>query len=299
MSDVEVPPTNTQRLAGRVAIIFGAGQMPGRTVGNGKATGLLFAREGATVFAVDRDLAAAEDTRDTIRRLGGESTAFAADVTNEDQVRSAVEACEAAHGRIDILHNNVGISMAAGDAPITEITVESFDMVFAVNLRGMVLACKYVLPIMRRQGSGSIINISSAAAFNNYPYVGYKTSKAAVVALTQHLALRNAAYNIRANAILPGQIETPMAIENRAKKSGMSYEEVVAMRDRDVLLGQRMGTAWDIANAALFLASDDAAFITGVALPVDGGQSAQIGRPQSEAEAREEREAAERARATN
>lgn len=296
MSGVIVPPTPTERLAGRVAIVFGAGQMPGRTVGNGKAASLIFAREGATVVAVDRDLEAARDTADAITALGGTALALQADVTEEAEIESAVAACMDAYGRIDILHNNVGISIKAGDASVTDITVEAFDLVIAVNLRGMVLTAKHVLPIMRRAGTGVIVNISSAAAFNNTPYVGYKTSKAAVVALTTHLALRNAAYGIRVNAILPGQIETPMAIENRAKKSNLSYEEVVAMRNEGVLLGQ-MGTAWDIANAALFLASDESAFITGIALPVDGGQSAQHGRPMSAAELAEQQEEAVRVRA--
>jgi NAD(P)-dependent dehydrogenase (short-subunit alcohol dehydrogenase family) len=295
--DVDVPPAPVRRLAGRVAIIFGAGQTPGRTVGNGKATALIFAREGAKVVAVDRDLAAAQDTVDAITALGEEGMAVAADVLEEDQVQAAVQACLDTHGRIDILHNNVGVSIAAGDAPVTEISVEAFDLVYQINLRGMVLAAKHVLPTMRRQGSGVIINISSAAAFNNAPYVGYKTSKAAVVALTTHLALRNAAYGIRANVILPGQIETPMGVENRARKSGLTYEETVAMRNQSVLLGQQMGTAWDVANAALFLVSDEAKYITGISLPVDGGQSAQAGRPPSAAEMQEAQEEAARVRA--
>jgi NAD(P)-dependent dehydrogenase (short-subunit alcohol dehydrogenase family) len=150
---------------------------------------------------------------------------------------------------------------------------------------------------MRKQGSGSIINISSAAAFNNYPYVGYKTSKAAVVALTQHVAIRNAAYGVRANVILPGLMNTPTAVERRMNKFDLSYEEVVAQRDKEVPLRHKMGTAWDVAYAAAFLASDEANFITGVTLPVDGGQSVQIGRMPSPAEEAEEMAAAEAAAA--
>jgi NAD(P)-dependent dehydrogenase (short-subunit alcohol dehydrogenase family) len=287
-----VPQHPTHRLAGRIALIFGAGQTPGRTVGNGKATALLFAREGATVVAVDRDPMAAKDTVDDVTAIGGAAIAVTADICIEEQVQAAVAECVSRFGRIDILHNNVGISVAGHDAAVTDITIESFDTLFAVNLRGMVLTAKHVLPVMRRQGSGSIINISSAAAYTNYPYVGYKTSKAAVVALTEHLAIRNAAYGIRANVICPGQLNTPMAIENRIKKWGITYEDLVAMRDADVPLRHKMGTAWDVANAALFLASDEANFVTGITLPVDGGQSVQVGRPQSAAEKKEEQEIA-------
>ena len=286
------------RLEGKVALIFGGGQSAGRTIGNGKAVALLFAREGARVFVVDVNKEAADETVADIRAEGGTAEAFQGDITDEASVIAAVRGCYRLWGRIDILHNNVGISIAGGDAPITAITIESFDRIIAVNLRGMVLTIKHVLPIMRRQGSGSIINISSAAAFNNYPYVGYKTSKAAVVALTQHVAIRNAAYGVRANVILPGLMNTPTAVERRMKKFGLSYEDVVAQRDKEVPLRHKMGTAWDVAYAALFLASEESNFITGISLPVDGGQSVQIGRMPSPSEAAEELAAAEAAAAT-
>jgi NAD(P)-dependent dehydrogenase (short-subunit alcohol dehydrogenase family) len=276
------------RLQDRVAIIFGAGQQPGIRIGNGKATALAFAREGAKVFCVDIDQTQADETVSAIREEGGIAEPFIADVTKEDTVVAAVHAVMEKWGRIDVLHNNVGISIAGGDATITEITIEAFDRVINVNLRGMVLTIKHVLPIMRRQKSGSIINISSAAAYNNYPYVGYKTSKAAVVALTEHVAIRNAQWGIRANVILPGLIDTPTAVVNRMKKFNLSYEEVAGQRDKEVPLRRKMGTAWDIANAAVFLASDESDFITGVSLPVDGGQSVQVGRSPSEAEVAEE-----------
>ncbi|HSR12890.1 MAG TPA: SDR family oxidoreductase, partial [Thermodesulfobacteriota bacterium] len=153
-----------------------------------------------------------------------------------------------------------------------EITVESFDRIVAVNLRGMVLACKHVIPIMRKQMSGAIINISSMAVWDNYPNVGYRTTKAGVVALTQQIAMQNAKYHVRANTILPGLIDTPMAVDTRAQKTGRSRAEIAAERDARVPMG-KMGTAWDVAYAALFLASDEAKFITGAVLPVDGGQS--------------------------
>ncbi|MGH3250822.1 MAG: SDR family NAD(P)-dependent oxidoreductase [Trebonia sp.] len=286
------------RLGDKVALIFGGGQLKGRTVGNGKAVALLYAREGAKVFVADINQEAADETVAEIRAEGGTAKALRADITSEADVIGAVRACYRLWGRIDVLHNNVGISIAGGDAPITAITVESFDTIISVNLRGMVLAIKHVLPIMRKQGGGSILNISSAAAFSTAPYVGYKTSKAAVVALTKHVAIRNATYGVRANVILPGLLQTPTAVERRVAKFGLSYEEVVAQRNKEVPLRQQMGTAWDVAYASLFLASEESNFITGIEMPVDGGQSVQIGRMPSPAEAAEELAAAEAAAAT-
>lgn len=259
------------RLENRVALIFGAGQTPGETVGNGRATALTFAREGAKVMAADRNLASAEETVAMIKEKGGEAAAIAADVTDEAAIEAAVEACMERWGRIDILHNNVGVSIEGGDAPITEITVEAFDRVVAINLRGMVLACKHVLPIMREQKSGAIINISSMAARTIYPLVGYKTTKTALLGLTEQLAIENAKYGIRANCILPGLMDTPMGVDIRARTTGRSRAQIEAERNAYVPLGGRQGTGWDVANAALFLASDEAAYITGVILPVDGG----------------------------
>jgi len=261
------------RLEDKVAVVVGAGQSPGEGVGNGRATALLFAREGAKVVAVDRGFDLAEATAALIREEGGAALALAADVTHEAALEAMVHDAVAAWGRIDVLHNNVGISVAGGDAPPTEITEAAFDRVMAVNLRGMVMTCKHVLPVMRRQRSGAIVSISSAAIYDNYPYVAYKTSKAGVVALTEQLAYQNAEYNIRANCIIPGLMDTPMAVDTRARAWSRSREEIAAERDARVPLGRKMGTGWDVAYAALFLASDEAKFITGVALPVDGGAS--------------------------
>ena len=261
------------RLADRVAMIVGAGQSPGQGVGNGRATALLFAREGAAVVCVDRTLEAAEETAAAVRAEGNAATALAADVTSEAQIEAMVAAARAEHGRIDVLHNNVGVSLAGGDAPLESITEAAFDNVFAINLRGMVMTCKHVVPLMREQGRGAIVNISSMAVLDQYPYVAYKASKSGVVAFTEQLAYRYAADNIRANVILPGLMDTPMAVDTRAREWGRSREEVAAERDARVPLGRRMGTAWDVAHAALFLASDEAKFITGVTLPVDGGAS--------------------------
>jgi len=170
-----------------------------------------------------------------------------------------------------VLHNNVGVSIAGGDTVLEDFTEEAFDTVFRINLRGMIMTCKHVLPIMRQRGCGSIINISSLAVLDMYPYVAYKASKSGVVAFTEQLAYRYAANNIRANVILPGLMDTPMAVDTRAREWGRSREDVAAERDARVPLGGKMGTAWDVASAALFLASDEARFITGVTLPVDGG----------------------------
>jgi len=265
------------RLAGKIAIVVGAGQSPGEGIGNGRATVLRFAREGARVLAVDRNIASAQDTAAMVGAEGGQCEAFEADVTDEQTLAAAVEFAQQRWGRIDILHNNVGVSIDGGDAPLPEISEEVFDRVCAINLRGTVMACKHVLPVMRQQRSGAIINISSIAAWVEYPLVTYKATKAALVAFTQQVAIQNAQFGIRANVILPGLMDTPMAVDTRSRVSGRSRAEVAAERDAKVPLRHRMGTAWDVANAALFLASDEANFITGVALPVDGGALARIG----------------------
>jgi NAD(P)-dependent dehydrogenase (short-subunit alcohol dehydrogenase family) len=264
------------RLKDKVAIIVGGGQTPGETIGNGRATAMLFAREGAKVMVVDRDLASAEETVSIIADEGGTAAAAAADVTDEASLEKMIAGCTEKWGRIDILHNNVGFSLAGGDAVIEDITVEAFDRVTAVNLRGMVMTCKHVLPIMRAQKSGVILSISSMAVLDSYPYVTYKTSKAGVVAMTEQLAYMNADHGIRANVILPGLMNTPMAVESRITNT-MTREDVIAARDAKVPLGKKMGTAWDVAYAALFLASDEAKFISGVTLPVDGGAAVRRG----------------------
>ena len=253
-----------ERLQGKVAIVVGAGQTAGDTIGNGRATAIVFAREGARVMLVDRDLASARETESMIRQEGGESFACEADVVREADCRAFVDTCRKTCGRIDVLHNNVGIG--AGDAGPVHLTEEAWDRIFAVNLKGMFLTCKHVLPVMREQRAGVIINVSSIASVCSVGTLAYKTSKAGVNALTHSLALGNAQHGIRVNAILPGLMNTPMA-----------KQRLIEARDAQVPLGQKMGTAWDVAHAALFLASDEAKFITGVLLPVDGGQSARIG----------------------
>ena len=262
------------RLAGKIAVVVGAGQGPGEGMGNGRATVLRFVQEGATVMAVDRDLGSAEETVAMARQHGDRCVAFEADVTKEASLKAAVAEAVKLWGRIDVLHNNVGVSLAGGDATPAEITEEAFDRVNAINLRGTIMACKHVLPVMRKQQAGSIINISSVAALTaNYPTVAYKTTKAGMIAFTEQLAYHNAEYGVRVNAILPGLMNTPMAVDTRARTWGKSRAEVEAARNARVPLRRRMGTAWDVAYAALFLACEESNFITGISLLVDGGGS--------------------------
>ena len=206
------------RLAGKIAVVVGAGQSPGDGIGNGRATVLRFAQEGAKILAVDRDLVSVEETAVLAAKSGGECVAFQADVTRELTLAAAMATAIERWGRIDILHNNVGVSIAGGDKPLDELTEEAFDRVSAINLRGTIMACKHVLPVMRRQRSGAIVNISSVAAYENtYPLVAYKATKAAMIAFTEQLALHNAPCGIRANCILPGLMDTPTAADTRAR----------------------------------------------------------------------------------
>ena len=265
------------RLDGQAAIVVGGGQTPGQTIGNGRATAITYARAGARVLVADRDLDAAAATVAEITAEGGEAVPFRADVTDEADIAAMVaDACERWE-RLDILHNNVGISVAGGDAEISKIEGDAFDRIMAINLKSMVLAIKHALPVMRGQQSGNIVNISSTAAHEDYPWVTYKASKAAAKAMTEQVALQNAPHGIRVNCIQPGLMNTPMAVDARMDAWDMTREEVVAMRDAKVPLGGKMGTAWDVANAALFLVSDEARFITGVTLMVDGGAHCRIG----------------------
>jgi len=208
------------RVLDKVAIVVGGGQTPGLTIGNGRATALLLAREGARVVVADRNLESAQETAARIEDETGEALAVEADITEEASVRRLIEAAVGRFGAIHILHNNVGASVALHDAPATELEADAFDRIVATNLKGMWLACKHALPHLRKEG-GSIVNISSMAARSNYPFVGYKTTKAAVIALTENLAGANARYGVRANCILPGLMNTPMAIEARVAEGAM------------------------------------------------------------------------------
>jgi len=261
------------RLKDKVAIVTGAGQTKGETTGNGRATACRFAEEGARILVLDVDVESGEETVEMIRSQDGEAVFFECDVSAEEQVQAAVSFCVREYTRIDILHNNVGIT--AGDAMTVDLAEQDWRRILDVNLTSMFLMAKHVLPVMR-MGGGSIINISSTASLCWPRQLAYKTSKAAINALTEHLALDNAEYGVRANAILPGLLDTPMAIEKRALATGQSRDSVRAERAARVPLAT-IGTAADIANAALFLASDESRYISGVLLPVDGALSARRG----------------------
>jgi NAD(P)-dependent dehydrogenase (short-subunit alcohol dehydrogenase family) len=257
------------RLRDKVAIVVGAGKTPGDTIGNGQATAILFAREGARVLLVDRVAAAAEETRELIAKEGGEARVCTADVTSSDDCARLTAACVEAFGRVDVLHNNVGIGDLGGPVETSEA---AWRRVLDVNLTTMFLTCKHVLPHMERAGRGAIVNVSSLAAirFAPFPMLAYSASKAGVNAFTQSIAMQYAERGIRANAIMPGLIETPMAMEGIAARLGMPKAELKKRRDAAVPM-KRMGEAWDVAWAAVYLASDEARYVTGVVLPVDGG----------------------------
>ena len=268
-------PMRDERVADKIAVVVGAGQTPGDTIGNGRATSLLLARHGAAVVCVDRDLASAEETVERIAAEGGQAVAVKADITKEADCLSLARSAVDSFGRIDILVNNVGTG--TGDSGTTTLTEEAWDRIFAVNLKGMWLTCKHVLPVMRPRGTGSIVNISSLAAVAAAPMLAYKTSKAGVNSLTESLAGGNARYGIRVNALMPGFMDTPMAIVSNSEALGIDPDELRRIRDAAVPLGNKQGTAWDVAYAVLFLASDEARFITGAIIPVDGGQSVRRG----------------------
>ncbi len=253
------------RLEGKIAIITGAGQQPGATPGNGRATAIRFAQEGATCVLVDINADWAEETR---RMIGGDAVVVQADVTDEAACQSIVGQTLDQYGRIDVLHNNVGLSK--GDRATPDLDADVWDQIMTLNLKSMFMLCKAALPSMRTRQSGCILTISSTSSLSMRPTVGYKTSKGAINTFTQHIAGENARYGVRANCILPGLIDTPMAIERRAAETGRTREDIRAERDALVPMGH-MGQAWDVANAAVFLASDEAKYITGALLPVDGG----------------------------
>ena len=259
------------RLKDKVAIVTGAGSV-GPGWGNGKATAVLFAREGAKVFAIDINLAAAEETKEIIDQEGGDCTAHQTDVSKSEAVRAMVERCLEIYGRIDILHNNVGILEIGGPVEASE---ESWDFVNNVNLKSIFLTCKYVLPQMEQQGGGAIVNISSIAGIRwlGVPYISYSTTKGAIRQFTQSIAIQYAKQNIRANSILPGFMNTPMVVKSLADSyADGDVEKMIEVRNALCPTG-KMGDAWDVAYAALFLASEEAKYITGTELVVDGGAS--------------------------
>lgn len=257
-----------ERLKDRVAIITGAGVI-GPGMGNGKATAIVFAREGARVMAVDINPEAAEDTRRIIEQEGGQCITFQADVSQANDCQKMVETCIDKFGRLDILDNNVALGSHGGPVEISE---DTWDRVMNVNVKSIFLTCKYALPHMEKQGSGIIINISSIAALRAEPspMLVYSVSKAGVIALTREVAIQYADKGIRCNAVLPGLMKTPRVARYYTDMWGGDIEEMWRRRDSMSPTGKQ-GEPWDIAYAALFLASDESKYITGTTLVVDGG----------------------------
>ena len=248
------------RLEGKVAIVTGAGSQ-NEGIGNGRAAAILFAREGARVLLVDRKLAPAEETLAMIRGEGGEADAFEADVTSAADCEAMVASAVERWGKLDILDNNVGIGSRG---TILDTSEEAWERVMRTNVTGMMLASRAAIPAMVANGGGAIVNISSIAAMRPRGLVAYATSKGAVIALTKGLAADHGRQGIRVNCVAPGPVYTPMVYA-----AGMP-DEVRERRRRSSALAIE-GTGWDIGYAALFLVSDEARYITGVVLPVDGG----------------------------
>lgn len=260
------------RLKGKVALVFGAGSI-GPGWGNGKATAVAYAREGARVIAIDLNAEAAKETAAIIHSEGGACEAVTANVTVSEDIRSVVSHTMGLHGRIDILHNNVGMAYVGGPVEMSEKT---WNDSMLLNVGSLFLTCKHVLPVMEAQGAGAIVNVSSIASIRwlGTPYISYAASKAGVNQFTQAIALQYARKGIRANAILPGMMDTPTA--RVALNSQFDDEaDLVARRNAACPTGS-MGDAWDVAHASVFLASDEARYITGVLLPVDGGMTCKI-----------------------
>ncbi len=262
------------QLKDKVAIVTGAGSR-GPGWGNGKATAVQFAREGAKILAVDINVEAARETEAIIRSEGGDCDCFRADVSQASQVAAMVARCVELYGRVDILHNNVGIIALGGPVDLDEA---DWDRVTDVNLKSIYLGCKYVIPRMLAQGGGVIINVSSISGirWTGVSYLPYSTSKAAINQLTRVVALEYAPHKIRCNAILPGYMDTPLVRDALADAyADGDVEKMVEIRNAQCPMGH-MGDAWDVAHAAVYLASDEAKYVTGAELVVDGGVSCGI-----------------------
>jgi len=259
------------RLDGKVALVAGAGSI-GPGWGNGKAAAVLFAREGAGVCCADINLDAAEETAELIRGEGGKAVAVQCDVADAKSVEAMVKACMQAFATIDILDNNVGLAQVGG---VVELPEADWDRVMDVNLKGAYLTMKHVIPVMVENGGGSIVNISSIAGirYTGVPYATYYASKGALNHLTRTTAVEYASRKVRVNAVLPGLMKTPMVEKSAGLADAYAGGDVEAMwaaRDAQVPMGH-MGDAWDVAHAALFLASDESRYVTGIELVVDGG----------------------------
>ncbi|URN03169.1 SDR family oxidoreductase [Actinomadura madurae] len=262
----------TGRLEGKVAIITGAGSV-GPGWGNGRATAVTFAREGAHVLLVDRDKESLEKTFEQVRELGGSATLQLADVTDQQAVEAFVGACVEEHGGLDILVNNVGGSRAGG---VAELGIDDWHAQLEVNLTSVFLGCKAAVPVMRSGGGGSIVNISSASGlrYTGAAQVAYASAKAAVIQLSRVSAVQYAPFGVRVNTVVPGQLHTPMVEARLAgQRAGGDVALLLQQRQARIPLGF-MGDGRDTANAALFFASDESRFVTGTELVVDGGMTA-------------------------
>lgn len=262
------------RLADKVAIVTGAGQSAGDGVGNGRATAMQFAREGAKLLIANRSQASLEETQRLIRAEGYDAETLIADVTVEEACVSLIDTAIQRFGRIDVLHNNVG--GGSGDGDTTAIDYDRWRSTFDLNLGGAMLLSKHVLPYMREQGGGVLTHVGSVAAVASLPLIAYKTSKAALNEFTRWLAFENAPHNIRCNVLMLGYIDTPLAIEAYHSMTGRPRDEIRADRNATVPMG-RMGTPWEVAAAAVFVASDECPFLTGAVLPIDGGMHTRQG----------------------
>ena len=274
---------STKRLSNQVALIVGGGQIPGETIGNGRATALTFAKEGAKIVVADIDINSAMETVRMIENQGGEAIALEGNIINNTDCSRFVLETVKFFGKLNILQNNVGIG--PGKKGPEKITAEEWRNILDINLTGMFLMIKNTLPIMQNQRFGVITNISSTISISGNTSVkgnskksgdeegqtAYRVSKSGVNSLTESFALSQARYGIRVNAILPGLMNTPNAIDSAIKSSKITKKELNKLRDKQVPLLNQQGTGWDIAQASLFLASNEARFITGVLLPVDGG----------------------------
>jgi NAD(P)-dependent dehydrogenase (short-subunit alcohol dehydrogenase family) len=261
------------RVAGKTAIVTGAGSV-GPGIGNGRASAIVYAREGARVMLVDLDSDSAGITESMIRGEGGDCFTFKADVSVSEDCRRLVRECLARYGRIDILHNNVGIEIPGGLADATE---KDWDRTMTVNLKSMFLLCKEVVPHMEKQKGGAIVNISSINAIRTLPALSlaYAVSKAGIIAFTRDVAVEYASRGIRANAVLPGMMATPFVVGALTEAYGGDIEAMMKRRDGLCPTGKQ-GEGWDVAYLSLFLASDEAKYITGAAVVVDGAQTARI-----------------------
>jgi NAD(P)-dependent dehydrogenase (short-subunit alcohol dehydrogenase family) len=262
----------TGRLQNKVAIITGAGCV-GPGWGNGRAAAARFAEEGARIFAVDRDLAAMEETVARVKQAGGQIETHQCDVTSAQSVAAMTAACMARWGRVDVLVNNVGGSAAGGPVEMSE---EIWDAQVDFNLKSVFLTCKYVLPVMEAQGSGAVVNVASTSGlrFTGAAQVAYAATKAGVIQMTRVVAVQYASRGIRLNCVVPGQLHTPMVEARLARQRvGGDVETLLRQRLSRIPLGF-MGDGRDTANAALFLASDEARFVTGTEIVVDGGMTA-------------------------